>query len=159
ENGKSLAKLIIGKEDKSKRSDDFNSGESQLRFVRIPGQDQVYRVSMNPDKFSTKFADWIETDLLKLNPWDIADVKLKDYSIVEKMSPTGEMSAGILPRADADLSFDDKANKWNLKELEEYKDGKPKEVKLTSDEELNATKLNDLKTALGSLKIMDVARK
>src|SRR6478609_3636083 len=70
EAGKPLARVIIGKEDKSMKKDEFGgSGPSQLRFVRIPGQDQVYRVQLKADKFSPKFEDWIETDLLKLQPW------------------------------------------------------------------------------------------
>ncbi|HZZ26455.1 MAG TPA: DUF4340 domain-containing protein, partial [Pirellulales bacterium] len=159
ENSKPLARIIIGKEDKPTHSDEFAGSQTQLRFVRIPGQDQVYRVQMNADKFSTNFADWIETDLLKLSPWDVTDIKLHDYSVADKLTPTGEVTPVMMPRADIDLSFDDKSNKWNLKQLEEYKDSKPKEVKLTDAEELNTTKLNDLKTALSNLKIIDVARK
>ncbi len=63
------------------------------------------------------------------------------------------------PRADIDMSFDDKTNKWTLKDLELFKGKKKEPGKLSDDEELNATKLNDLKTALTTLKIMDVARK
>ncbi|HTQ37478.1 MAG TPA: DUF4340 domain-containing protein [Pirellulales bacterium] len=159
ENGKALAKLIIGKEDKPSHSDELAGSQTQLRFVRVPGQDQVYRVQMNADKFSTNFSDWIETDLLKLNPWDIEDIKLHDYSVTDKLTPTGEIQPALMPRADIDLAYDDKTNKWNLKALQEYKDGKPTDIKLTGDEELNSAKLNDLKSALGSLKIVDVARK
>jgi hypothetical protein len=159
DSGKALARLIIGKEDKTVGANDMAPTDSQLRFVRVPGQDQVYRVSMRADKFSTNFADWIETDLLKLNPWDISDIKLHDYSVTEKLGSQGDVEPVLVPRADIDLTFDDKTNKWSVKELQEYKDGKPKEEKLTDDEELNTAKLNDLKSALGSLKIMDVARK
>ena len=52
-----------------------------MRFVRIPGQDPIYRVALNTDKFSTHFADWIETDLLKMNPLDMQGVDLRDYSV------------------------------------------------------------------------------
>ncbi len=159
ENDKPLARIIIGKEDKPSRRDEFAQTDTQLRFVRIPGQDQVYRVQMKADKFSTKFADWIETDLLKLNPWDITDVKLRDYSVIDAMTRNGELAQMLNPRADIDLSFDDKTNKWTLKDLELYKGKKKESSKLGDDEELNATKLNDLKTALSTLKIMDVARK
>jgi len=133
--------------------------QTQLRFVRIPGQDQVYRVQMKTDKFSTKFSDWIETDLLKLNPWDIIDVKLRDYSVIDAMTRNGELAQMLNPRADIDVSFDDKTNKWSLKDLELYKGKKKEPGKLADDEELNSAKLNDLKTALSGLKIMDVARK
>ncbi len=49
ENDKPLARVIIGKEDKPTRKDEMAPAESQLRFVRIPGQDQVYRVA-NEDR-------------------------------------------------------------------------------------------------------------
>jgi hypothetical protein len=159
ENDKPLARVIIGKEDKPTRKDELAPAESQLRFVRIPGRDQVYRVEMKTDKFSTKFSDWIETDLLKLNPWDIADVKLRDYSVIDAVLKSGEFAQMLNPRADIDVSFDDKTNKWTLKDLTVYKGKKKEAGKLGDDEEVNSTKLNDLKTALSSLKIMDVARK
>ena len=57
-----LADLIIGKADKD---------QPQLRYVRKAGRDQVYKVVVQTDKLSTKFGDWIEKDLLKLNPLDI----------------------------------------------------------------------------------------
>ena len=154
-----MARLIIGKEDKPSRADDVAGSQSQLRFVRIPGQDQVYRVQFKADKFSTNFADWIETDLLKLNPWDITDIKLRDYSVVEAVTRDGELAKMLNPRADIDLTFDDKGNKWNLKDFVQYKGKQKTEAKLTDDQELNATKLNDLKTALAGLKIIDVSRK
>jgi hypothetical protein len=160
EAGKPLAHVIIGKEDKPLKKDEFGGAvPSQLRFVRIPGQDQVYRVQLKADKFSPKFADWIETDLLKLQPWDITEIKLRDYSIVSGMTRSGELRRGVDLRADADLAFDDKTSKWDLKGLVEYKGRSKEETKLGEDEELNSAKLNDMKNALGALKIIDVARK
>ena len=109
ENAKPLARLIIGKQDKPTKPDEMGMGnQSQLRFVRIPGQDQVYRVQMAADKFSTNFADWIETDLLKMSPWDISDVKLRDYSVVDTMTRSGELNTILDQRSDADLTWDEK---------------------------------------------------
>ncbi len=159
--GKPLARIIIGKEDKSPKSnDDFSQApQTQLRFVRIPGQDAVYRVAMRTDKFSTKFEDWIETDLLKMNPWDISQITLHDYSLGQGITRDGELRTVPMPRTDIDLAFDDKSQKWELKDLTEYKDNKPAKEKLGEGEELDTTHLTDLKNALGSLKIIDVARK
>lgn len=59
-----------------------------------------------------------------------------------------------------DLAYDDKDAKWSLVRLEAFsEDGEPKEEPLTEGEELAAGKLNDLRNALGDLKIVDVARK
>lgn len=160
EAGKPLARVIIGKEDKSMKKDEFGgSGPSQLRFARIPGQDQVYRVELKADKFSPKFEDWIETDLLKLQPWDVTEIKLRDYSLLDAISSSGAYGKRLDPRADIDLVFDDKASKWELKQMVEYKGRSKDEAKLGEDEELNTNKLNDMKNALGALKIIDVARK
>ena len=160
EAGKPLARVIIGKEDKPVKRDEFGGAvPSQLRFVRVPGRDQVYRVELKTDKFSPKFEDWIETDLLKLQPWDVTEIKLRDYSLLDAISSSGAYGKKLDPRADIDLVFDDKTSKWDLKEMVEYKGRSKEQAKLGEDDELNTTKLNDMKNALGALKIINVARK
>ena len=159
EGTKPIARLIIGKQDKQNHADELGGAQKELRFVRIAGQDPVYRVALNTDKFSTKFEDWVETDLLKLKPWDVTEVKLHDYNVTELFSPDRQYDPKIQRHADIDLAFDDTASKWELKKLLDYKDGKPKEVKLADDQELNLTPLNDMKNALGGLKIVNVAHK
>jgi hypothetical protein len=154
--GNSLGRLIIGKKD-TRPSEDPEAGE--LRFVRAKG-DAVYRVSLPTAKFSTNFADWIETDLLKLDPWDIAQVALKDYTIDVAEDPrTGQPVAAYEQASTIDLAFNDKDAKWSLKELTTYEDGEPKSAGLEGDEELNTSTLNALKSALDDLKIVDVSRK
>jgi hypothetical protein len=159
EGTKPVARLIIGKEDKKSHADEMGAGGKELRFVRIAGQDPVYRVALKTDKFSTKFEDWVETDLLKLKPWDVTEVKLRDYTVTDLVSPSGEYDPKIQRHADIDLVFDDTGSKWDLKKLLDYKSKTPKDVKLGADEELNLTALNDLKNALGSLKIVNVSHK
>jgi hypothetical protein len=59
-----------------------------------------------------------------------------------------------------ELVYDDKDSKWALAKLEAFAGGKTaKEEKLADGQELASTKLNDLRNALGDLKIIDVARK
>ncbi len=148
---KPLAKLIIGKQLKEMSRD---TTDSDLRYARIAGQDPIYTVKLKTDQFSPKFEDWIETDLLKLNAFDIQEIELRDYSVrpEDRNNPIQEKSV-------ADLSFDDKDAKWSLKKFEEFPEGKPVEVKLNDKEELNTAKLNELKTALDDLKIVNVIRK
>jgi len=43
-------------------------------YVRRVGQNPVYVVKMDPSKLSARFIDWIETDLLKLQPSDIGSL-------------------------------------------------------------------------------------
>lgn len=147
--GKKLAQLIIGKQaDKAK---------PDLRYVRKPNQNRVYVASIKTDKLSTKFEDWIEKDLLKLNAWDVQEVAIKDYSIVEELGGRASLS----PRANMQLVFDSKESKWKVLDLEVFKE-EPEGFQsepLADDEELNTQKLNELKTALDDLKIIDVRRK
>ncbi len=69
-----LADLIVGKQ---------LEGRPNIRFVRLPNQKRVYTSKINLD-ISTKFEDWIETDLLKTMKHRISKVILKDYSINER---------------------------------------------------------------------------
>lgn len=155
--GSKLARLVIGKEDKRRTGADAN-GRS-LRFVRKAGQDPVYRVEVDTSKFTTSFGDWIEKDLLKLSPWDVRRLGLEDYALVAVES-NGRVGVQLDRKYRVSLAYDDKDAKWSLVRLEKFsKDGEPKEEKLPEGEELAASKLNDLRNALGDLKIIDVARK
>ena len=155
--GSKLARLIVGKEDKRRVGADA-SGRT-LRFVRKAGQDPVYRVEVDTSKFTTSFDDWIEKDLLKLSPWDVRRLGLEDYALVAVES-NGRVGVQLDRKYRVDLAYDDKDSKWSLLKLEAFpKEGEPKEEKLADGEELASGKLNDLRNALGDLKIVDVARK
>jgi hypothetical protein len=155
--GNKLARLIIGKEDKRRSSED--AGGPALRFVRKAGQDPVYRVQIDTSKFTTKFGDWIEKDLLKLSPWDVRRLGLEDYKLVAVES-NGRVGVQQDRECRIDLAYDDKQAKWELVRLESFAAGsEPKEESLGEGEELASDRLNDLKNALADLKIIDVARK
>lgn len=143
--GKKLADLIIGKAVKEK---------PDQRYVRYPGQDVVMVATIKTDKLSSRFQDWIEKDLLKLNAWDVKRVSVNDYSV-------DVVQGGLDPRSKIGLNYDDKSSKWELAYLEifnrETEDYEPE--KLADDEEINTQKVNDLKTALDDLQIVGVRRK
>jgi hypothetical protein len=153
--GNKLARLIIGKE--------FKGGGGvgrAIRFVRKAGQDAVYRVELDTSKFTTKFDDWIEKDLLKLSPWDVRKLVLEDYTCsFGADEASGRLRVSQDRKSRIDLAYDDKDAKWTLGKLEAFTENKPQEDKLAADEELASAKLNDLRNALGDLKIIDVARK
>ncbi len=147
---KGLADLVIGKEVKD---------QPALRYVRRAERDQIYTVKVKTDKFSTKFEDWIEKDLLKLNAFDVREVELNDYSTEDNLTTQG-VSLAVKKRSKVKLAYDDSKSNWNLVEMSEFDEkGAPIPVKLGDDEELNSEKLNSLKTALDDLKIVDVQRK
>lgn len=144
EKGQDLASLIIGKKVK---------GSDGQRFVRRRGQDAVYAVKIDPDKLSTKFKDWIEKDLLKMNAWDVENVTLKNYSVA--IRPPNR----VLVDKKFDLAADFKDSEWKLKEFKKYRGEEGLVTALGENEELNKEKLNDLKTAVDELEIADVRRK
>ncbi len=146
---KDLASIIIGKRVK---------GTDNQHFVRKPGIDSVYVVSIDPDKFPTDFEKWIERDLLKVNTLDVERVTLKDYSIITQQTILGPRGT-IDRRFEAEVTWDTDKNKWVLNRLLKYRNGKPMPTKLLDTEELNTQKLNDLKSALGDMKIVGVMRK
>ncbi|MDZ7309621.1 MAG: DUF4340 domain-containing protein, partial [candidate division KSB1 bacterium] len=122
-----LADFIIGKP---------VEGRDGFRFVRVPGQKRVYAVRMNID-ISTKFSDWIESDLLQVNRDDIKQVVLRDYSIDERR--------GLVNQRDV-LVLDKKDNDWVANNMR-------------SNEEVDKTKMNDFLTALDGLSIVGVRLK
>ena len=150
-----LVDLIIGHEVKNSTSQ---------HYVRKNGQDVVYAVDINPDHLSTHFEDWIEKDLLKVNPWDIQQVEIHDYSaeLQPVMTDQGlRVRMAWDPRSELTVGYNDKEQKWTPIALKKFNTTgeKYEEFKLADDQELNSKKLNDLKTALDDLKIVDVARK
>jgi hypothetical protein len=58
-----------------------------------------------------------------------------------------------------DLAFNEKDSKWELKKLVVFDNHEPKPVELGPNEELNSTRLNEMKTALDDLKIVGVRAK
>src|SRR6185437_4879921 len=64
--GKVLADFIIGNEVKREGSENPHGTSTVQRYVRVPGEKRTYGVNVKVD-LSTKFADWIETNLLKLD--------------------------------------------------------------------------------------------
>lgn len=146
--GKDLVRLIVGQKVK---------GQDKQRFVRRPNQDRVYAVEISLDAFPSKFEDWIEKDLLKLNPLDLKTLTINDYSTQAAVDRQGFLRAKDNRRMDLTVTNDN--GKWKLDGFTLYRNNKPQTTSLLPEEELNETKLNDLKNGLDELKIVDVRRK
>ncbi|MEQ8765148.1 MAG: DUF4340 domain-containing protein [Planctomycetota bacterium] len=123
-----LADLIIGKPVK---------GREGMRYVRVPGKNRAYAVKMDVD-LSTKFADWIETDLTKLDGWNIDQLELDNYSIDER-------TLSITPGDVIELTKNE-SSQWEMAEAPEGR-------------ELDTSKVSTLTSTLDSLSIVDVRRK
>ena len=81
---KVLADIIIGNEIKGTERKD---GRGQ-RYVRVPGQKRTYGVNIKAEP-STRFADWIETNLLKVEASKIRRVVFDNYKIQEDPNRPG----------------------------------------------------------------------
>ncbi len=153
EAGRKLAKLIVGKPDGQREG---------LRFVSKDGEKRVYTAKINIDEFSSKFDDWIDTDLLGVQPGSIAQVTLKDYTAEIVPVQRGNVIQ-LVPRrrsrSEMTLDWDQKQQQWKLQDFAEFRDNQMQPAKLTDSEQLNKKKLDSLKSAIGQLKIVDVQRK
>jgi len=147
--GAELAELIIGKRVK---------GTVNQHFVRKPGIDSVYVAKINPEYFPTDFQQWIERDLLRLNALDIDHVTVKDYAVV-KQETSGGPRGTIYRRFEADVNWDEEANRWVLNELVQDRDGERVPTTLLDTEEINSERLDQLASVLDDLKIVGVMRK
>ena len=140
--GNMLADLIIGKEDKKKR------------YVRVPSEDVIYVVDLETSALSTDFKKWIEPDLLKLSSNDIETLGVRDYQIVQV-----QQGLALDRKYEADLTFATANGQWQANRITSFESDPPTERQLTLDEQLNATKLNEIKNTLDNLKIADVLKK
>lgn len=78
----------------------------ERRYVRIPGKSRVYVTSLKGD-VSTRFADWIETDLLQLTGANVARLEVDRSKVDERTGLQTEPERVIVtraapPRADAE---------------------------------------------------------
>jgi len=143
EKGNMLADVIIGKEiDKNKR------------YVRVPSEDVIYVVELDTAPLSTDFKQWIEPDLLKLSSNDIETLGVRDYQIL-----TTQQGLALSRNYEADLSFATSSGQWQPTRITSFESDPPSEKTLAPDEQLNATKLNEIKSTLDNLKIADVIKK
>ncbi len=149
EKDKNVVELIIGKEVKD--------AEGQ-RYVRLPSNDRVYTVEIDPDKLSTKFEDWIETDLLGLSTWDIENISLKDYSVDVARTRQGLAIENYDQRLSITVHREDSGD-WALDEFLENHGQGLTPTSLLDGEELNKERLDTLRDSLDDLKIVDVERK
>jgi hypothetical protein len=151
-----LVDMIIGKSVK---------GAEGQRYVRRSNQNVVYVVELDPSSLSTTFDDWIEDDLLKLNPFDIRRLFVNDYSadLELGLTPDGRLATRVKwdRRGEITLTYDNGEAKWAVAQLKKY-DRQKKEMvedKLADDEEVDQDALGKLRNGLDDLLIVDIARK
>jgi Domain of unknown function (DUF4340) len=124
-----LADFIIGKEVKD---------HSDQHYVRVPGQKRTYGVKVKVD-LSTRFADWIETNLLKL---DVARVR----QVVIDHKGFDPSTGKEVPGEVITLDRKDSSTPWTIDVL-------------PAGKEPNTETLLALATALGDVKIAGIRPK
>jgi len=150
-----LVDMIIGKAVKD---------AAGQRYVRRSNQDVVYVVELDPANLSTDFNDWIEKDLLKINPFDITKLFVNDYSadLGFVLTPQGVRSRVNWDRRnEMTLTYDNSDAKWQLADIKKF-DSASKDMveeQLAEGEEVNQDALGQLRTAIDDLAIVDVVRK
>ena len=138
---KVLAELIIGNEIKGSER---KEGRPAQRYVRVPGQKRTYGVNVKAD-LSTRFAEWIETNLLKVEASHIRKVVFDNYKIQEAHDAQGTFLR--LERGDkSTIERKDSASPWTMSGL-------------PADQELIEEKLRTLTDALADLKIVGIRPK
>ncbi|HEV8071721.1 MAG TPA: DUF4340 domain-containing protein [Planctomycetaceae bacterium] len=112
--GTVLAEYVIGK-----RKESASPGQSDIYYVRATKADDpstIYLANLKID-LSTKFGDWIEPDLLKVDRENLSDIKIDTYSI-------DEQQGAIIPGEVTELTRKPPGDNWtmsNLKPTEELK--------------------------------------
>jgi Domain of unknown function (DUF4340) len=130
---KVLADIIIGNEIKGTERKDAGA----MRYVRVPGQKRTYGVKIKAEP-STRFADWIETNLLKVEAGKIRRVYFDNYKLQETAD-----GMVMQPAEKITITRKDSTGPWTM-------------AGLPDGQELVEDKLRSLTDALGDLKIVGV---
>lgn len=134
---KILADYILGKEHKD--------GGGRY-YVRAPEEQVTYLAHFDVD-LSTKFQDWIDVDLLKIDRDKLNDITINKYSLVEKVDELGrrfmEKSAG----EEIDITREEFGKPWQIEDLD------------AETEEVNHDAVKELVSALVEIEIIGVRPK
>lgn len=128
--GKTLADYIIGKQVPNRAG---------YYYVRRPDEPATYTAKVELD-LSTKFADWIEPDLLKIDDWKLSGIEIDNYSIDYDRE-------AIVSRDKSKLTRKNSSDPWKLEGLDE------------AAEEVNQDEVRKLVTGLDQMKIVGVRPK
>ncbi len=136
--GNVLADYILGKR---------VAGQDNLYFVRKPDEDETYRAEIDLN-VSTKFADWVEQDLLKLDRNDLLSMEVKTPRFETEQTLFG-VNKVLTGEDSIKVSRDETGpgTKWKF-------DGLNPET-----EEINTSGISSIETALDGLELKGVRQK
>lgn len=128
--GNALVDLIVGK---------AVEGREKHFYVRQPEKNNTFIAKLDVE-LSTKFADWIEPDLLKVSQNDVRHVLVDRYSVDEN-------EGTIVQGEQIEFNKDATTSKWTLTGLDE------------ATEKVKDSAINDIVRNLDQLKIVGVREK
>lgn len=109
-------------------------------YIRKADEARYYRANLGKFNISTKFAEWIEPDLLQIERSQVEEISVNRYKI--------DLTTGEQTEPDvSDLSRKDASADWTLAGLDEAKD------------KVKASVVNEMLQSLDDLKIVGVRRK
>jgi len=126
-----LVDLIVGKPVEN---------SSNLFYVRRADEDRIYTTDLGNLNISTKFADWIEKDILQVKSADIRDILISRYSV-------DETQERVIAEGQIELKRENGEDPWNLNDLN------------PETEKVKLAEVNSLLQALTDLKIVGVRQK
>lgn len=134
--GTVLAEYVVGK-----RKEQSTPGLADVYYVRATKADDpntIYLANLKID-LSTKFGDWIEPDLLKVDRENLNDIRIDTYTIDEQQS-------AIIPGEVTELTRKAPSDNWTL-------------VNIKPNEELKNEAINQLVSNLDGLRLVGVRPK
>ena len=152
--GEVLVDYIIGNEagqvstSASDQAFQTSSTASNYYYVRRADEQQTYKVKLDVD-LSTKFSDWIDPDLLRIDSSQLARIKIDNYSLSEERNnPLGQVQALLKVQGDIlDLNRPSSSEPWALNDLDATK------------EEIETSRIDEMIAVLSGLKIAGVRPK
>ena len=126
-----LADFIVGKK---------VEGQENVYYVRSAGEERLYTADLGDFKISTKFADWIQKDILDINRNDVRELFIDRYHV-------DEASGQIVPGDQITLNRDSGTAEWKLEDLN------------AETEKVNTSNISSMLLALDDLAIVGVRTK
>lgn len=115
-------------------------------FVRAPGEKETYVAEFEVE-LSTKFQDWIDVDLLKIERDTVTDIIVNKYTLTEKTDPDGRTYMGTADVEEIDITREKFGTPWDIKQLD------------SEQEEVNNDAVKELVSTLVDTKIIGVRPK
>jgi len=149
--GKTVCDLIVGKAASSTATTPFESTQNK-KYVRENGKNRVF-VTTIASGFSTKFVDWVQTDLLKTTAAQITAINVDRYKIDETQGTLVDRQTIALSKPDAEEVEGNPADrKWTM-------NASPGGPPTPAEGLLSEQKVTDIVKTLTGLKIIGVRPK